>query len=276
MCMMLTRGDDDDTEQLLALIVASFNGPPEQEGTESPSQEAIQQPNSDTLRNVNDDGTAPPVPTTDNEALLDYFLSLHLKWAAYESTLEKLGSPDIVKVRHMLLSAVPRLSIFKGENTNSATSDVEDKKSQHIPDKEVSPSSDLPPSLEMLSDVLFQPGMKYCGNISIPGLDLATHRASENDDDDSDNSGLEIDALYNDNRVNGEDNGNNATLSNDENNHVSQNGASSVDKAYELTMLERGVDALGHAYLLATHRAYDDEQVCKYILCPFYLMGLKS
>eukprot|EP00579_Thalassiosira_antarctica_P032992 CAMPEP_0201995080 /NCGR_PEP_ID=MMETSP0905-20130828/2675_1 /ASSEMBLY_ACC=CAM_ASM_000554 /TAXON_ID=420261 /ORGANISM="Thalassiosira antarctica, Strain CCMP982" /LENGTH=721 /DNA_ID=CAMNT_0048550139 /DNA_START=31 /DNA_END=2196 /DNA_ORIENTATION=- len=257
------QDDDDDLHILLALARASSNDPPEQVDIS-----ALQQPSSDSTAPLPMED--PPIPTTD-EALLDDFLSLHKKWTAYESTLEQLEDPDFGKDRHLVVCELnngnaepsmtkewsgPRISSCKGKETISAT-DVEDKKLQHTPGKEVSPSSALPPSLEMLTDILIQPGMKYRGNIFIPGM--AVPSASGNHEGDSENSGLEMNDTNNDDRVNGEDDGDAASSSN-EGHNVSQNRTSSVGKPYQLIMLERGVDALGHTYILASHRAYEDEQ----------------
>jgi len=160
------------------------------------------------------------------------------------------------------------------------------QKQKHSPGEEnmqpsSSPSSSssekkIPPSLEILSEVLFQPGMKYRGHITIPGLGMQNNNngaLSENNDEDEsssdDDSVVEMnDTNDNDRGLDGEDSGNDDDLfvrsSSGGHSHASQmkttTTPTSVGKAYELVVIERGTDGLMHPFILATHRCYGDEQ----------------
>jgi hypothetical protein len=78
--------------------------------------------------------------------------------------------------------------------------------------------------LEILSSVLFRPGMKFAGRIFIPGAAPPPAAAGPSD-------------------------------------AGGRGGDGPDNNAYELTILMRGEDPLGTGYTLAGHRAYGDEQV---------------
>ena len=101
------------------------------------------------------------------------------------------------------------------------------------------PSSTMLP-LEVLSSVLFRPGMKFAGRIFIPGAAPPPAAAGPSSDQAGGGRG-------------GDDGPDN--------------------NAYELTILMGGEDPLGNGYTLACHRAYGDEQVGFAPLLRFYISG---
>ena len=100
------------------------------------------------------------------------------------------------------------------------------------------PSSTMLP-LEVLSSVLFRPGMKFAGRIFIPGAAPPPAAA-----------GPSLDAGGGRGGDDGPDN-----------------------NAYELTILMGVEDPLGNGYTLVGHRAYGDEQVGFAPLLRFYIIG---
>ncbi|KAL7481877.1 hypothetical protein ACHAW6_007544 [Cyclotella cf. meneghiniana] len=107
-------------------------------------------------------------------------------------------------------------------------------------------------SLEQFADILFTPGMRYRGHIRIPGF--------------KEPSTGEAPALSNEEDGNDTDNVNSASSSQRPALHSSTSQRRQfqrerqLDDTYELIVLNRGKDVLGNSFILALHRAYDDEQ----------------
>eukprot|EP00580_Thalassiosira_gravida_P018976 CAMPEP_0201666452 /NCGR_PEP_ID=MMETSP0494-20130426/8062_1 /ASSEMBLY_ACC=CAM_ASM_000839 /TAXON_ID=420259 /ORGANISM="Thalassiosira gravida, Strain GMp14c1" /LENGTH=870 /DNA_ID=CAMNT_0048145693 /DNA_START=62 /DNA_END=2674 /DNA_ORIENTATION=+ len=259
---------------------------------------------------------APSVPSS-NEILVNEFLSFNNKWTAYESTLEHLENPNRLlegRMNHYAAAAAadadtkepssmtkewigPNLSNCDGGEGIVSPIDViqtlhhqqQQKKQKHTTGEEKMQSSSstssssssenaLPPSLEILSEILFQPGMKYRGHITIPGLGMQNNNNNgasfENNDEDGSSSDYDDvvemnDTNDNDHGLDGEDFGNDDDVfvrsSDGGHSHASQmktktTAPTSVGKAYELVVIERGTDGLMHPFILAMHRCYGDEQ----------------
>ncbi len=169
--------------------------------------------------------------------------------------------------------------------------DGEDNKLQSNADTINTISTHLPSSsslsLEELSKALFQPGMKFLGRITIPGLSMGrlhdTNTVLSGNEDDSEGGEevedeeyimeVEVDsstvvshsanqALESAEDVSGHPTGGRTT--NQESSHKSHDGMGGIP--YELTVLRLGTDPLGNDFIQAKHSAYDDEQV-GYSLC---------
>jgi hypothetical protein len=105
-------------------------------------------------------------------------------------------------------------------------------------------------SLEQLAELLFTPGMRYRGNIRIPGFkDAETETAAAERSSNADES-------------TGTSRRNNTSTTAAEKATKSSPHQTEPerDDTYELIILKRDKDALGNAYILAHHKAYDDEQ----------------
>mmetsp|Transcript_1314 Transcript_1314/g.2457 ORF Transcript_1314/g.2457 Transcript_1314/m.2457 type:complete len:750 (-) Transcript_1314:45-2294(-) len=138
-------------------------------------------------------------------------------------------------------------------------------------------------SLEELSKILFQPGMKFRGHICVPGLSgsFSDHHEDvlggsdhnveamnhANNDSSRSNENEEVSNAVNDNDRSSMG-GDRRTSSSSEQNEAQEEEEDSVGKIYELVILERGKDELGNEYLLASHSAYGDEQ-CVHIQIKF-------
>ncbi|KAL7517072.1 hypothetical protein ACHAWX_002034 [Stephanocyclus meneghinianus] len=112
--------------------------------------------------------------------------------------------------------------------------------------------SSVASSLEQFADILFTPGMRYRGHIRIPGF--------------KEPSTGEAPALSNEEGGNAIDNVNSASstqrpaLRSRTSPRRHFQPERKLDDTYELIVLNRGKDVLGNAFILALHRAYDDEQ----------------
>jgi len=113
-------------------------------------------------------------------------------------------------------------------------------------------------SPDQLVEKLFAPGMKFRGRIRIPGIKDAEivpapdTTASSNYEEDDDTSTTEP-RRYNDLAA--------AAAAPAETSSLDQGTSDSPqDDTYELIILKRDTDALGNPYILAHHKAYDDEQ----------------
>jgi len=119
-------------------------------------------------------------------------------------------------------------------------------------------------SIDQLIDVLFTPGMKYRGFIRIPGIQesvLATTNAAisamnDYDDDDSDDGSSQDNSANNYAASNNHDSNNH---NNANNNDQTAQTKQEPDGTYELVILKRSTDSLGNPYILAHHKADDDE-----------------
>jgi len=136
-----------------------------------------------------------------------------------------------------------------------------EKKNLKAPVVSGEPSSSM--SLDQLSEMLLRPGMKFQGHICVPGF-VGISQIDEEDDEILD--GITSDTNNNDDNNDsvgdGEssDNSNNGSTNPSPSRESSEEESREMGKTYELVVMERGKDALGHAYLLATHVAYGDEQ----------------
>ena len=107
-------------------------------------------------------------------------------------------------------------------------------------------------AFDQLTDLLFTPGMRYRGHIRIPGM--------------KDNEASLSESASSQEQTSDDSNGDSGTQpsSNSSRPEIQQNSLdlpkANIDDTYELIILKRHEDPLGNPYILAHHRAYDDEQ----------------
>jgi hypothetical protein len=206
-------------------------------------------------------GAQPKKALEERHALLAAFQSNYEEWDTNQSILDGVNggkhyplektfyvNPDL---REKALKDVMRLyNSEEAENRSKRSEDDVkigadgDSKANNLADLQSSVSL----TLEQLANVLFTPGMRYRGHIFIPGIKSPeTDSASAASDDISNN--------FNENESSV--NGRAAAASPNTRNHPSE---PQQDGTYELIILQRDKDALGNPYILAHHKAYDDEQ----------------
>ncbi|KAL3801046.1 hypothetical protein HJC23_002339 [Cyclotella cryptica] len=109
-------------------------------------------------------------------------------------------------------------------------------------------------SLEQLADILFTPGMRFRGHIRIPGFkETSTEQApaSSNEGEGNDTGHVNTARASPSLRP---------TLRSRNSPRRHFQPEVQLDGTYELIVLKREKDALGNTFILARHRAYDDEQ----------------
>ena len=186
------------------------------------------------------------------EKSIDDFLSSHTEWQnnlhnlnQLERNLHKLGSDVILtsdNVQRLLGDSSAASVNIKKDGENILT-------------------------LQSISELLFRPGMKFLGSICIPSLGSA-EEDDDSDENDTDEHGVNAARSNDDANAAAQQpaTGSNNTTSTSTNNTESSysNNTKPDLHAYELVILEKGIDEFGDEFVLASHSAYDDTQ-CVYI-----------
>ena len=228
---------------------------------------------------------------------IDKFLRAYKQYETYQTILSKLEEPSdscderrkFMKYARTLLSCEENGATMDGtldnlpmdmttleEMSNTlASSDEMDPSpddSQKKLDSTTNPSSNSPEikmatteadastiPLKKLKEVLFRPGMKFRGEIVVPGMG-SNSSPFVNDDPEEENE-LED---SNSTQPNMRRSDNNPTISNESGRASSStdesNEGGETGKLYELVVFYTGADPLGNYQICASHAAYGDEQ----------------
>jgi hypothetical protein len=218
-------------------------------------------------------GAQPKKALEERRALLTLFQTHYEEWDTNQSILNGVNGgkhyplektfyvdPDL---RDEALKDVMRLYNEEDRKTSKESDDV---KIGSMSNSGASPNNDEQSSaaltLEQLADVLFTPGMRYRGHIFIPGLKIPQA--------DSTVTAISSNSNQNESSANGRVAVATATTTTTTTT-TSPSPPNQLpnpldppqpqqDGTYELIILQRDKDALGNSYILAHHKAYDDEQ----------------